>query len=151
MTYRNSSPLLVVNFEPVPAALKFFAERTDVFAVCIKHKNCWVVRLILVPLVNHIQVTGLIECHIVRRLPGELVWQLRPIVSHFVLVLTFAENDWGSSFFGGDYRRQPSDARGTGSAPAAMCRNSRRWIEDDIARLPGTNRGSQTASEGHRI
>lgn len=85
--------IFLVHFEAVAAALEFLAEGADVFALGIEHENGGVVLLILVAFVDHIQIAGFVERHVVRSLPGELVGQLRPIVFDFVLVLALAQDD----------------------------------------------------------
>ena len=74
------------------------------------------------------KVAGLVDRDVVRRLPGELIRQLRPVVVYFVAMLAFAQNDGESVFLA----VMIVGAAATAAAPAAICKNSRLRIVDMI-------------------
>ena len=74
------------------AALKFFAERTDVLALGVEHEDRRMLLERLAPLVNHIHQPIAIHRDIVRRLPGVLVGKLRPLVLDLELVFALADD-----------------------------------------------------------
>ena len=94
------------------------------------------VLLVFVAFVDHIQIAGLVERDVVRRLPGELIRQLRPVVQHFVPVLALAQNERRFGFLRGENGRRPAIPAAPATAPAATCKNSRRRIVEDMVRTP---------------
>ena len=104
--------ILFVHFQTMPAALKVLAERPHVLPVGIEHEDRRMILLVFVSFVNHIQIAGLVERHIVRRLPRELIRQLRPVVNHFIFVLAFAQNERRLGLLRGENGRQTRDPRG---------------------------------------
>jgi hypothetical protein len=97
----------------MPAALKLAAERPHVLAIRIKHENGRMIGPFPVALVNHVEIAGSIDRHIMGRLPGELVGQLRPIVQYFIAVGTTAENDRRIGLLGGEHARCHGHGRGS--------------------------------------
>ena len=60
-----------------------------------------VILLVLAPLVNHIEQTLPIDGHVVGRLPGVSVRQLRPVVEHFIPMFAFADDPLLLGLLGG--------------------------------------------------
>jgi hypothetical protein len=59
----------------------------------IKHEDGWVVRLVLVAFVDHVEVARAIDRDIVRCLPAESFGQLRPLMDGFVTIVSLANDD----------------------------------------------------------
>ena len=116
-------PAFVANLDAVPAPLELLAERADVFAVGIEHEDRRMVLQVGLPFVNHVHAARLVDGHVVRRLPGEPVGQLRPVVLHLVSVLAFADDQRPIGFLGREYGGAPAKAA---EPAAAVARNWRR-------------------------
>lgn len=84
------------DFDSVSSALKLAAEGADEFSGRVKDEDAGVFFLFWVPFVHDVEVLLLVEGDVVGDLPGVFVWQYRPVMDDFVLMLPFAMDDGAS-------------------------------------------------------
>ena len=117
---------VLADLDAVAAPLKLLAERAHVLAVGVENKNRRMVLLIGLALVNYVQAARAIDCHVVRGLPGKAVGELRPVVLHFVAVLSRADDQGAVGLLGREYRgcQRQAGRSGRGGGKKLTTRNS---------------------------
>ena len=83
---------LAADFDPVPPSLKLTAKGPHKRPLGIEDEDRRMILELLAALVDHVEVTGGVEGHVVGRLPGEAVGQLRKMMLHAEGVLAFADD-----------------------------------------------------------
>jgi hypothetical protein len=81
------------NFKTMTASLKLISERTHEFALGIKHEYGWVILQVLAAFMNDVDQAVSVHRHVVSGLPGVFIRQLRPVVQHFISVITGADDE----------------------------------------------------------
>ena len=107
---------LLVDFDTVPAALELAAEGANKTAFGIEDEDGRMIFPGRVAFVHDVEVLLGIDRDVMGNLPGKLVREDGPVVNHFVLMISFAENDGPAGLTGGgDVRKGeggPRDERG---------------------------------------